>query len=78
MNQPKTIEGRELKKFVPSKKRDNSSSVEVELSVDPYGKVQSQLKQLELCGTDIKTLPLLKNNRGFLISLNDGSFIYTE
>jgi hypothetical protein len=78
MTQPKTIEGREYTKFVESKKRPQSSSVEVELSVDPYGKTQSQLKQIELCNIDIKTLPLLVNNRGFVITLNNGSLIYTE
>jgi hypothetical protein len=78
MAQSKTIENREHSKFVESKKRSAHSSVEVELSVDPYGKVQSQLKQLELCSIDIKSLPLLKNNRGFVVSLNDGSLVYTE
>jgi hypothetical protein len=78
MTQPRTIEGREQTKFVESKKRPKNSSTEVELSVDPYTKLLTQLKQLELCNIDIKTLPLLKNNRGFVITLNDGSLIYTE
>jgi hypothetical protein len=36
------------------------------------------LDELKCRGVDISTLPLLVNNRGISISLNDGSLIYTE
>ena len=74
---PKSLQDREIKKFIESPTRKGMTAIET-TSLDPYGKVASQLKQLELCDIDIKTLPLLVNNRGFLVTLNDGAFIYTE
>jgi hypothetical protein len=68
------------KSFVESVRRGpNFSAQEVFIgNYTPYEKVLSQLKQLELCNIDIKTLPLLVNNRGFVVVLNNGSLIYTE
>ncbi len=75
----RNLKDNEGTKFVESTKRPNHAAVEVVMGEHtPYGKVQAQLKQLELCNIDIKTLPLLINDRGFVVTLNDGSFIYTE
>jgi len=47
-------------------------------ATDRYNKKIAQLKEYSIRGIDINSLPILKNNRGMSLMLNDGSLIYTE
>lgn len=63
---------KELKKFI-----GDNCTVWVKV-IDPMSRKLSVLKTFELDGTDISTLPLLRNDRNEIISFNDGHLIYTS